>query len=165
MYKQISREQQRTFGEFGPGKSPSRWREARSLYTLTLPSTGWFIDICHHDTIAALNRATGPLGGPFLLSERVTLNHLTSEDRAWTCEVATRLREVRLDDGSHALGIRYLSKHGTPGLCWAIWLRKSDTGHPVTDEAVQVTASRGIGPAEHDPALHQATTIFDLRPF
>ena len=159
---QIRREWEQKYGQFGPGKNPMRWREARALYPIVLPPDGWYIDISHADSIAALNRSSGPLGGPFHPTQRVTLANLTGEDRAWTCRVATLLRSVVLDDGSLPHGIQFVSKHGTNGLLWASWLRAIDDGKPEASEGVRALAGREIEHPSKDPALKAAADALGL---
>jgi len=64
MLERIGQEWQDQFGQFGIGKNTKRWREVRSLFPITLPTSGWFIDISHSDTVSALNRSGPPLDGP-----------------------------------------------------------------------------------------------------
>lgn len=140
MLERIGQEWQDQFGQFGIGKNTKRWREVRSLFPITLPTSGWFIDISHSDTVSALNRSGPPLDGPVHPTKRVTLANLLDENRAWTCWVATTLREAVLDDGSYAHGIHYCSKHGVEGGCWAYWLRRIDDGQSPSAEPVAAGA-------------------------
>ena len=156
----IRKEWDHKFAGFGPGKNPQRWREARSIYTVELPTDGWFIDVTHNDTIAALNRTGGPLGGPFHPTARVTLANLVDENREWSCRLATLLREVVLDDGSYSHGIRFRSKHGANGKCWAIWLRRVDDGYDPAFEPVVVTGPNEIQhPCRNTPLRDAAQTF------
>ncbi|MGP5640933.1 hypothetical protein ACTXPS_16010 [Brachybacterium tyrofermentans] len=133
---------------------PRTFREGRRVYALAFPAGSW-IDITATETITALENmhphpwptADGPLEEP------LTLAHLTGDDRTLTTAIARVLRnDVRLDDGTRPLGVRFLSKHGHPakgtGLCWAYWMRDVDNG---AAESTTITHHTSIG--EHDPDL------------
>lgn len=159
---QITKEWNSRYSGFGPGKNTQRWREARGLYELTLPADGWFIDITHNDTIAALNRSGGPLGGPFHPTDRVTVANLVDENREWTCRVATLLRGVVLDDGSLPHGISFKSKHGVNGTCWAVWLRRVDDGQDPSTELVTVSGMCEVKHISQNLPLRKAAETFGL---
>lgn len=165
MLERIGQEWQDKFGQFGIGKNTKRWREVRSLFPITLPTNGWFIDISHSDTVSALNRSGPPLGGPVHPTKRVTLANLLDENRAWTCRVATMLREAVLDDGSYAHGIHYHSKHGVEGGCWAFWLRQIDDGQAPSKELVTVGARIEITAPSDNPDLKAAADTLGICQF
>lgn len=165
MLDRIEQEWKDRFGQFGIRKNPQRWREVRSLFPITLPTSGWFIDISHSDTVSALNRSGPPLDGPVHPTQRVTLANLLDENRAWTCRVATMLRQAILDDGSYAHGISYRSKHGVEGGCWAFWLRQIDDGHTPSEEHVTAGTGIAITAPNRNPDLKAATDILGIRQF
>ncbi|MDX2377624.1 hypothetical protein M4I32_12515 [Microbacterium sp. LRZ72] len=83
--------------------------------------------------------------------EPLTLSQITGGDRALTPAIAAELREnVTLDDATLPLGIRFVSKHGSPtgstGLCWAYWMRGVDNG---LEEMTQIV--EGMPIREDDP--------------
>ncbi|MCC9185327.1 RES domain-containing protein [Mycolicibacterium mageritense] len=107
------------------------WRDARSIYELSLPTSGWFVDITGAHTIATLTEQLGPT----LLAnngiEQVTVSELTSSSekfKSLTTGIATWIREqVTLFDGDRPHGIVYPSKWGTTlGHNYAMWLRRVD---------------------------------------
>lgn len=111
------------------------WRHERRSYRLTMPTTGWWIDLHHPHSLQALEesipdtlRAHGFNGA--------TLGTLHSDIRALTVSIATWARIQTLDDGSRAHGIRYPSNHGA-GTSYAYWLRRVDDGGDTQDEAVR----------------------------
>lgn len=118
-------------GEWGnqikPGCLPAHWRNRRNIYQLTLRGGGWWVDIEHPDSIAALSSALGKRLHDELGLEQLTLGVLHGENRAATTMAATWVRDQVLDDGSYPLGITFQSKHGG-GRCWAYWLRRRDDG-------------------------------------
>ena len=122
---------------------PAPWRHARRVYEYVLPAQGWWVDIAHPDTLAALDRHitdggralsdTSPLvalGEDALqarlaaLPERyrrgLTLGDVMGDDRILTTTLAELIASSRLDDDSVPLGLRYDSKWGA-GECWAAW--------------------------------------------
>lgn len=118
----------------GLGAIPASWRFDRSLGVITLPTTGWWIDIEHPDSIAAIERAMGS----FLGSQGVrslTTSVLRSDNRFVTTMIAELLRSRQLDDDSFARGIHFGSKHGA-AWCRAVWLDRTD-GHDLTAAAPQ----------------------------
>lgn len=163
----IAREWRSSFGDFTPGKNPKRWREDRALYEGDLPIKGWFIDVSHVDSVAALNRVNGPLAGPlFRNGEWLTKTHLYSDDRRLTCGAATALRNVVLGDGSLAHGITYSSKHGDgEGRLWAYWLRRVDDGYPPDSEPISVGRGLAIADCSMNPDLRRACEVLGIQQF
>jgi len=115
------------------------WRDKRRLYRLTPPPTGWFVEICHADSVAALNAAANP---PH--PGRLTLSDLTGEDRALTTKIARWVRMRVLDDGSQPLGIRYVSKHGSNLDVYALWLRQVDDDKDLSREPTKLKSEQLI---------------------
>lgn len=103
------------------------WRDRRNIYGLTLKVGGWWVDVEHPDSIAAVGAAIGERLSDDLGITQLTLGVLHGENRAATTMAATWVREQVLEDGSYPLGIRFRSKHGG-GYCWAYWLRRRDAG-------------------------------------
>lgn len=133
---QIKDEIAADWGGWGPGKVTAGWRTSRSVYTLQLPADGWFIDIAHSDSIAALRKVDGPLDGP-LATTRPDLSNLTGPVRPWTIALATKLRGLVLDDGTLPHGIKYLSTHGAEHPCIAYWMRAMDDGKELSSEPIR----------------------------
>ncbi|OHU31677.1 hypothetical protein BKG76_00205 [Mycobacteroides franklinii] len=98
------------------------WLYEMRLYTITLPPAGWLIDAEHSKTIAYLNSHI-----PLNLVERniatITVADLRSENRYVSTNLAEQLARARLENNTHAAGVRYGSKHGSDWECWAVWLR------------------------------------------
>jgi len=44
----------------GMGHLPASWRIERLLYRITLPTQGWWIDVEHPDSLAAIETALEP---------------------------------------------------------------------------------------------------------
>ena len=142
-------------GKMPPRHVARQWRDERMMYELKLPSDGWFIDIGHGDSLAALNSAAGPAAGLLAPTRLLTLEDLFGTDRSLTCEIATRLHGLVLDDGWLAHGIYFQSKWGADGECWAVWLRATDDGNP-TAEPTDVSGSDTIRPPDQDLELKAA---------
>lgn len=134
------------------------WRRRRSIYRLTPPTTGWFVDIGAAESVAALNAAGHhpPLG-------RLTLSELTGEDRQLTTTIANWVRARVLDDGSRPHGIRYVSKHGSNLDVYAIWLRQVDDGNDRSSELTKL-ASEDLIKVDH-PDLRMAAGRLRLKIF
>jgi RES domain-containing protein len=150
------------------GQIPADWRRGRALYTLTLPSQGWFVEVEAGETISVLNQRL-----PKLLTrlsvESLTLEHLysspsredSSKSRELTTSIARWLWGRNLFDGSRPLGIRYNSKFDASDVCYAIWLRAVDDGKTLDDEPTKCVGSQEI--TETDPDLWQAAGRLGLR--
>lgn len=150
-----------------PGMLPRAWRDDRLEHTLTLPTSGWFVDIEHAATVRVVENALGrELLAIASATEGLTVAQLRGEDRSTTTAVAGWLRALTLDDGHRAHGIRYGSKHGSNWTCWAIWLRVVDDGSDPARDVLRepTTADAGvpIGPPERNPALQEVVDLFDL---
>lgn len=109
------------------------WRDARTLYELQLPHTGWFVNITGAESISALSAQLGPTLLAECGIEQLTLSELTTSSPALktlTTGIATWIRDqVVLFDGERPHGIMYPSKWGTTlGDNYAMWMRRTDDG-------------------------------------
>lgn len=139
-------------------------RSAYSLYELTLPRAGWFIDIEHSETIAAFNNNPQWLARLNSLGiDRLTTADLHGMNRDKTTAIADILWNLVLDDGSRPHGVRFRSKHGSDLLCWAIWLRKVDDGIPATSEPTKASTPIAIDPPARNRALRTVAQQMGLR--
>jgi hypothetical protein len=144
-----------------PGMVAAGWRRERLLYTITLPATGWFVDIESADSIAAVSHALrAELGGLGLSS--LTVSNLRGENREITTRIAEWVRDQVLDDGSVPHGIRFRSKHGSDWNCWAIWLRAVDDGKPRRSEPTKADKGQVITDPEHNSPLAEVGRLFEL---
>lgn len=109
------------------GCLPRHWRGRRNVYQLSLDANGWWVDVEHPDSIAAVGAGVGGRLNAELGISRLTLGVLHGENRAAATMIATWIRDQVLEGGSLPLGIRFASKHGG-GDCWAYWLRRRDAG-------------------------------------
>ncbi|WP_211878254.1 hypothetical protein [Pseudarthrobacter albicanus] len=142
----------------GPGFLAKHWRDRRSIYELTLGSTGWWVDVGHPDSIAAVSAGIGTqLHGELGLTQ-LSLGVLHGEDRAATTMVAAWIRKQILDDGSLPLGIRFKSKHGG-GDCWAYWLRRRDDGL----DGDEMTSDDGAPISTRNTALQTVAGRFGIK--
>lgn len=148
-------------GKLRPNEIARQWRDERLVYELSLPPSGWFIDIGHGDSLAALNSGAGPIAGLVAPTRLLTLDDLVGTDRTLTCAIATLLHQVVLDDGWQPHGVFFRSKWGVDGECWAVWLRATDDGRP-GGEPTQVVAGTPIGHPSEDPELQAAATALNL---
>lgn len=100
------------------------WRFERRMYSLSLPTTGFWIDVEHADSLSPIVMALEPdlasLGATTL-----DRSNVLGPNREITVLIASWMRGLILDDGSHAYGITWQSKHGH-GRCWAYWIRPTD---------------------------------------
>lgn len=139
------------------------WREARNVYSLALPNQ-WLVDVSSPDTINALNDvvgdawsrgvAAGDIAGDFT---PFTAQDLANGRREVTTILAAHMRELTLEDGSRALGIRY-QPDGLDCQGYAIWLRATDDGNPDA-EPVEVHSA----PIDaHDPDLNRAASALGM---
>lgn len=110
------------------GKEPPHeidldWLLKRRLYTMLLPTAGWFIGAEHSSTIAYLNRNRPPV----LLAkglQQVTVAVLRGEDRYVTSHLAETMAGPRLQDQTRPIGLFYGSKLGSDWDCWAVAARR-----------------------------------------
>lgn len=81
------------------------WQMARSIYEIRLPRNGWWVQIDHPDTLAALEIHVPTMAGHQEELRVLTAGNITGEDRDLTTLIAQTIREMVLDDGSEPLGI------------------------------------------------------------
>lgn len=141
-----------------PGCLPAHWRDRRNTYELRLQAGGWWVDVEHPDSIAAIGSALGERLHDELGLELLTWGVLHGEERAPTTMIASWVRGLVLDDGSQPLGITFQSKHGG-GRCWAYWLRRRDDGLP---EIAMHMVSQNPVPVQ-DPALLAVAKRFGIK--
>jgi len=141
------------------------WRQARSLYELQLPPSGWFVDITGANSISVVS---DQLGSTLLAEcgiEQLTLSELTSSSadlKKLTTGIATWIREtVHLHYGERPHGIVYPSKWGTTLDNCAMWLRRTDDGTG-PDPLIQLDTSN-IG--RHTRPLVEAAKLRGMRIF
>ena len=146
-------------GHMRPGHLPAGWRFERLLYEFQNPPDGWWIDVEHADTIAAISDA---LDGPLAALGVATVDRslLLGPDRQVTVAIASWARQLRLDDGSRPLGITWQSKHGA-GRCWAYWMRLVDAGSDAAAEPLTLVG-QGRSIARGDTALSAAAKAFGI---
>lgn len=131
------------------------WLNEFRLYTLTLPTSGWLVEIEHSSTVAYLGQhIPGPLWERGI--QQITVAELRSSDRSLTTLLAEQLATARLADETHPIGIRYGSKHGSDWSCWAIWLR--DT----IKATIDVDPGTPIAPPGSNPALAKVLAAYNL---
>lgn len=109
------------------------WRNRRRQYLLQFAADGWFVDLAHADSIAAVNKTFIPSD-----TRDLTTTDLTGDQRNLTTDIALWVRNLTLDDGSRALGVAYLSKHGNNLPAYALWLRAVDDGQPIDSEPTRI---------------------------
>lgn len=144
-----------------PGLIPRAWRTGRLAYDLSLPISGWFVDIEAPESIAAISNRCGDLLGAAGVSQ-LTTAHMHGEHRSLTTAIAGRIHGAVLGDGSYAHGIAYSSKHGHLWRNWAIWLRAVDDGKHPGDEPTLVLGSNVIERPERNPSLRRVMDLFNL---
>ncbi|NWL32089.1 RES domain-containing protein [Paenarthrobacter nitroguajacolicus] len=142
------------------GTLPRIWRTERQLHIVELPFPGWWIDVEHPETMAAVEAAI-----PDTLKDlgvaHVDTGLLRSNRREVTTAIADHLRELVLFDGSYAHGIRFGSRHGG-FVNWAVWLRNHDLNVSGGDGLVLLQES----PIHfNDPDLEAASRRFKLKVF
>lgn len=148
-------------GAMAPRSISKGWRDARSIYTLRLPLSGWFVDVTASQSVSIIGAALQePLGE--LEIEELTLGEITgSLDKAITTTISGWVRSVVLDDGSLPHGIAYRSKWGADWQAWAIWQRRVDDGFSLDNEPLKLLQQDQIG--RHSKALVDAATMRNMR--
>lgn len=142
------------------GQISAGWRHARVMHRVSLPASGWWVDIEDGDTLSVLTtelqRRVASIGhsGPI---ERA---HVLGNDRRLTLLIAAHIRALTLFDGSRPLGIRWGSKLGY-GHNYALWLRQTDDG--ATPAADGVAADGGTPLDLRDPDLAHVARAFQIR--
>jgi hypothetical protein len=134
------------------------WQMERSIYQIRLPRTGWWVQIDHADTLAALEAMTPTMSGLVDRIRLLTGGDVMGEDRALTTILAHTVREQTLDDGTEPLGISYPSKT-LMGRCWAYWDRRVDLGLPPGANDLWQIAAENVGP---DPELISVAERYGL---
>lgn len=131
-----------------------RWRVARTLWSLRLPTAGWWVRLEDPDSMAAAEKAIptelAAAGAP-----TVDVGVLRGNNRIATVLLADWIYNLHLDDGTRPLGIHYDSRHAT-GTSWAYWIRPG----PTTNEQVTVISEHPID--LHDPDLATVTHRFGV---
>lgn len=145
-------------GVLFPGHVPGAWRAGRSLFTVLLPATGWWVALDAPDSIAAIRRELGDRIASFGVTD-LDLTVLYGGNRQATVEIADWVRSAALDDDGRAHGIVYRSRHAG-GDVHAYWLRAVDAGLPVTAEPV--TADAGAPIMATDPDLLATAARYGL---
>jgi hypothetical protein len=130
---------------------PASWRDERMMYKLTVPSSGWYVDITTLQSSTTLEKV---LGSQLLLLGvgEIDLSLLSGGRREVTCEISEWVHAKRLDDGSLAHGIVYPSRHGGER-CWATWLRRIDDGLDPGTEATKTDSGSEIRRDDQDFAF------------
>ena len=140
------------------GTLPRTWRTGRQLHIVELPFPGWWIDVEHPETVAAVEVAI-----PDTLKDlgvaHIDTSLLRSNRREVTTAIADHLRELVLFDGSYPLGIRFGSRHGG-FVNWAVWLRNHDLNLPGGDGLIHLNKSPIYF---NDPDLEAASRRFRLK--
>lgn len=95
----------------GLGSVPAGWRHDRGMYVITLPDEGWWIDIEHPDSIAALEHHAGATMRMHDIPS-LTTAHLRGDNRSLTTTLGAYALSEPLDDGTRPRGIHFGSKHG-----------------------------------------------------
>lgn len=140
----------------------SGWREARSIYRLTLPEDGWLVDVEHEQSLSALNHHLR-LKMPTFEVSRLTRGALAGENRPITTAVSRWVWNQTLDDGTRPHGLYYPSKHGRDWGCFAIWLRELDASPAGGSEQTKAVAEEEIRPVTEDPDLAAVQEPLRLR--
>lgn len=142
------------------GTLPRAWRTERLIHIVELPFPGWWVDVEHPDTIAAVETAI-----PDTLKELGVVHLdtavLRSGKREVTTAVAELIRDQILFDGSETLGIQFGSRHGG-FVNWAVWLRAHDAGL-ASDDGLVLLGSSAI--EFNDPDLEAASRRFRIKVF
>jgi hypothetical protein len=131
------------------------WLYEYRLYTMTLPQSGWLVDSEHSRTVTFLHANI-----PVALWERgvqqITVSELHSENRFLTTHLAERLAHARVVEGDTAIGLRYLSKHGSDWTCWTVWLREA------VDAGIAVDDGAPVQPPDQNPILAKVLDTYGL---
>lgn len=144
-----------------PHQLAAAWRNERLIHEMILPASGWFVDIEHSSSIAAIVENLKPalsMAGV----QQLTTSHLRGEDRALTTSIAEWIHKQVLDDGSLPLGIRYGSKHDSHWDNWAIWLRAIDDGKDASSEPTRARPGQAIDKPERNPSLRYICDLFNI---
>jgi hypothetical protein len=143
-------------GFMGMGAIPRQWRTDRSIFQLFGQGDGWYIDVEHPDSIAAIEVALEGMLAKREVSS-LTTAILRGPDRDVTTRIGRFLRRVDIDSGAPAKGIQFGSKFGG-GWCRAIWL-------PDDDSVLDLVALSGEPILVSNEALARASERFRIRVF
>jgi hypothetical protein len=138
------------------------WRGERRLYKLTLPPDGWFVDVCHSDSLAAIDRHLRPLLDEHAV-EQATQAALLGENRELTTSISAWIWNLTFDDGSRSHGVKFPSKHGADFSCHAIYMRALGDGKSVDREPTQSDSGNLILPPAQNQALRRIGQLFDIQ--
>jgi hypothetical protein len=142
------------------GNLPASWRHARAIYTIRMPTKGYWIDVTHGDTLAALDHALGGQLVDLGYEHGLTVADVLGDYRQLTVRIASALRDLVLLDGSEPLGIVFPSKRGY-GTCFAYWMRRADLGlEPGPDDP---SAMRADPIPVGDSALERVAAAYRIR--
>jgi hypothetical protein len=158
-------------GHMPLGSSCQQWRADRRIAKIRVLNDGYYVDICHTDTINALRDHAGDWLSDVALVEDpsdLDISVLTSNRRSVTSAAAHWISHQVLEDGSEPRGIKYPSRHGVDQNCWAIWV-------PLLGEQEQARVSElvraharveEVGEISlHDADLKDAANYLGLRCF
>lgn len=151
-------EEQEGLGHEAPGIISSTWRGGRRLYELSSSQELVWFDLSTAHSLEFIDRVIGPEIYKVSGEKAVDLSHILGSNRKLTTLIATRLRNLRLNDGGFADGIRFTSRHGI-GVCWAFWMRRTDDG--LDNELV--TSDSGVCIHDDDADLLDVTQRFNIR--
>jgi hypothetical protein len=135
-------------GHLPPGHLTTGWRTERALYELRLPDPGWWVLLEHPDSLAGTEAARGDALASVGVGE-LDVSVLRGGNRGATVLIADWVHHAVLDDGSHAHGITYRSRHAT-GDAWAVWIRTAAGSHDPTRGPVRVLGSAPITSTDLD---------------
>ncbi|WP_410177249.1 RES domain-containing protein [Streptomyces nigrescens] len=153
-------------GSFERPDVPADWHEKSQICKLQVAS-GFYVDVCHPDTIGALRRRIADRA--HIDPRNVDQGILLGPNRRLTCFIAESLLAEILANGSSPSGVTYTSRHGSLS-CWALWVPIFDV-HDTRSENMW-NAFRGMLAEDpvvenidpDDPDLLQAAQNLGLRP-
>lgn len=146
------------------GSVPAGWRHDRLEYPITLPPTGWFVNIEDSNTLAALNDAIAQFLHPTAASPAAEFTRagVLDNNRVVTTLLAEWVHGQVLDDGELPHGIVFGSKHGSDYNCVAVWLRAVDDGKSLTSEPTKSGTGLEVKKPEHNEPLKTIAEQFHL---
>ncbi|BCJ83973.1 MULTISPECIES: hypothetical protein [unclassified Mycolicibacterium] len=131
------------------------------LEVITLPPSGWFVDIEAAESISVLMRDYGDLLTACGV-DQLTTEHLHGTDRLLTTSIAEAVHQITLSDGSLPHGIHFTSKHDRAWECWSVWLRMVDDGKHLSSEPTSAHPGDHIEPPALNKPLRQVCDLFRL---
>lgn len=162
VFEAIRKDWNHLYGGMTPGKIVMGWRDARLEYPMTLPPSGWVVDIEASSTVATLNSDLRDQLGDLNI-DHLSVGDLRGENRYLTTAIAGWVHSRVLDDGSLPHGIVYGSKHGSDYKCWAIWLRNVDDGKEAATEPTKAGPGKEIDLPRNNPPLQSVASQFGLK--